>query len=101
LSRGRRVDDFPGLWYTIGAKAKKEVGNMAVETQSKSIKNGRREYLVAFGPSRLGKALRTLARLGFTREIRCYPERRVLLLEEEVEALREQGIQAEEALLLE
>jgi hypothetical protein len=48
----------------------------------------------------MGKALRALVDLGVTREIRCYPERRMLLLEEEIEALREWGVVEEEAIPL-
>jgi hypothetical protein len=77
-----------------------EAGNMAVETQSKSRLNRRREYLVTYGHSMMGKALRTLTDLGVRREIRCYPERRMLLLEEELEALREEGVVEEQAIPL-
>jgi hypothetical protein len=95
------VDDFTGLWYTIEAKERKEErGNMAVEAQSKSRLNRRKEYLVTYGRSMMGKALRTMVDLGVTREIRCYPGRQVLLLEEELEALRESGVVEEEAIPL-
>lgn len=73
---------------------------MAVEMQSTSVWNRQKEYLVTFGHSMLGKALRTLMDLGVTREIRCYPGRQLLLLEEELEALRASGVVEKEAILL-
>ena len=64
-----------------------EVVDMAVKTENPSRWNSRKEYLVTFNRPMMGKALRALLDLGITREIRCYPERRMLLLEEELMAL--------------
>ncbi len=73
---------------------------MAVKTESQSGWNRRKEYLVTFNRPMMGKALRALLDLGITREIRCYPERRMLLLEEELKGLQESGVVEEEAVLL-
>jgi len=73
---------------------------MPVTLQNEPRLNGGREYLVSFSRDMMGKALRSLVDLGVTREIRCYPGRRMLLLERELEALRESGVAEEEAVLL-
>jgi len=58
---------------------------------------GRREFLVTFDRSMMGRALRAMVDLGITREIRCYPGRRMLLLEGELEALRQADVTEDEA----
>jgi len=61
---------------------------------------GRKMYLVTYGKGELGKALIGLTRLGFTREIRCYPGGQMELLEDELNELRNLGIKEEKAIEL-
>ena len=57
----------------------------------------RQEYLVTFGRSKLGEAFGAFRDRGITREIHCYPGRRLLLLQQELEALHEEGVFEDEA----
>lgn len=48
----------------------------------------------------MGKAMRILIDLGVTREIHIYPERKMLLLAEELEGLRQSGVKEDQAIPL-
>lgn len=73
---------------------------MAIDTLKKKKCTNQQEYLVSFSRDMMGKALGALRKLGFTREIRCYPNHQILLLEEELKALRDCDVSERAAITL-